>query len=987
MGKTYVALAAVASVLNSTRGSGRPVIVMMPPGLASKWPRDWEQFRSLCVSKQDALNWVRTAFVKSPAEFFKMIDDPRGRRPHLIWMTTGCFHMGLNDPWIKLAFIRLARAQTRLSDSAKGRLFKWAKSLIRLKSHQSLIEEDIEWLLTRRLSKWHRYLKRFDIVSSDSDDPVPTELLRQAKKLAFDDWTEGGGKMDRAGLATLLGDGTIPGKTGRVSSSTESEARQLINDACQHTYWQWLRLANWRASLLVLDEAHHAKNDNTRLATLFRSEDTSRLLANDKQFDYPLLFNKFDRMLFLTATPFQLGHQELIRVLRSFGAARWVGSHRPAGTREEFFNAMDSLEKRLDENRLAGRRLDQLWGRLTWEQILGNGERAPELESAVSTWWRRVQVQPALPLEREVLGAVEDCRNTKRTAEADTETPRCSLKPWVIRHNRPVTLPKQEGKHDEVPRRKYIHGNAIAEDADSAQSDSSGLSLIGDTATPFLLAARAQGELATGSEKARAYFAEGLCSSYEAFHHTRDQRGDVRDVDDDGIEIQKRSRREAYRIASIVPIKWYENQIRWMIPSKAAPEQECYEHPKIKAVVSRTVRLWQDGEKVLIFCFYRETARALRAHVGREVEAAILRQAAVKLGIDSNRSPEYTRNWLQRISGRLADEKSPFHEAVVERLKDLVFTPEFSIIKNSGNELVELLAAYVRSPSFISRYLPINVPEVRDALSERESRPRIIEAGVTALRSTLEEQTDGSGMTMLRRVTEFLRFAKELAELSQQNVAVEDSGENVDLLQEYVDAIAVYISPRRHGDDDDEEGKPPPTGEGTYRVLPTVRMVYGDTKREVRERLMLAFNSPLFPEILISSSVLGEGVDLHRFCRYVIHHDLCWNPSTLEQRTGRLDRIRCKAETVSNPIVVFEPFIAGSADEKMFRVVRDRERWFQIVMGQKFNFDERTSDELAKRVPLPLEIASEIVFNLSRYIPSGEVRGQETAQPELEEKG
>ena len=61
-------------------------------------------------------------------------------------------------------------------------------------------------------------------------------------------------------------------------------------------------------------------------------------------------------------------------------------------------------------------------------------------------------------------------------------------------------------------------------------------------------------------------------------------------------------------------------------------------------------------------------------------------------------------------------------------------------------------------------------------------------------------------------------------------------------------------------------------------------MVYGDTQRDTRERLMLAFNSPVFPEVLVSSSVLAEGVDLHRFCRYVIHHDLCWNPSTLEQR-------------------------------------------------------------------------------------------------------
>ncbi len=130
---------------------------------------------------------------------------------------------------------------------------------------------------------------------------------------------------------------------------------------------------------------------------------------------------------------------------------------------------------------------------------------------------------------------------------------------------------------------------------------------------------------------------------------------------------------------------------------------------------------------------------------------------------------------------------------------------------------------------------------------------------------------------------------------------------------------------------------------------------------------MLAFNSPLFPELLVSSGVLGEGVDLHRFCRHMIHHDLCWNPSSLEQRTGRLDRIQCKAEVARRPIIVYLPFIAGSADEKMFRVVRDRERWFQVVMGQKFELEERTTETLASRVPLPPEIASALLFDLTRW--------------------
>jgi len=112
---------------------------------------------------------------------------------------------------------------------------------------------------------------------------------------------------------------------------------------------------------------------------------------------------------------------------------------------------------------------------------------------------------------------------------------------------------------------------------------------------------------------------------------------------------------------------------------------------------------------------------------------------------------------------------------------------------------------------------------------------------------------------------------------------------------------------------------------------------------------------------------MGEGVDLHRFCRHVIHHDLCWNPSTLEQRTGRLDRVRCKAEVCLRPIEVYEPFLAGSADEKMFRVLRDRERWFQIVMGQKFKFDEAAAEVLSSRVPLPIELGETLKFNLARW--------------------
>lgn len=966
MGKTYVALAVAASVLTAMRGQGRPVVVMMPPGLSGKWPREWQQFKSLCLTDEKALDWVRAEHARTPTEFFRLIGYPQRRRPHLIWMTTTCFNAGLNDPWIKLAFIRLARTQTKLSNSAKGRLFKWAKSLVRLKSHHGLQDENIEWLLTHRLSKWHRYLKRKEILAENSDDPVPAELTRNRKRLQFGNWNSNDGKTEYVGLATLLRDDTIPGKTGAVSSATEAQARTWINAACQRVYWQWISLAQWRASLLVLDEAHHAKNDSTRLAQLFRPEDTALLTGTSDTGERPLLWDKFDRMLFLTATPFQLGHQELIRVLRSFAAAKWAGPHMPSCTREQFAAAMNELEKRLDANRLAGRRLDRLWGRLTWDLISPTPGANESPDAAVNQWWAGIGQNSAGALESELLAAIEECRQTKQRAESDLTHPWQSLRSWVIRHNRPTTL-RTQADGQEMSRRMHRYGQRIAVEGDDATDRTVGLPLSGDGSLPFLLAARAQGELAAGTSKARAYFAEGLCSSYEAFHHTREQRGDARDVSDDGSELNGRG--AAARVQSLVPVKWYEAQIERLIPSKSAPDRDRYAHPKVKAVVDRALQLWLNGEKVLIFCFYRETVISLGYHIRREVEQTALRLAAKKLELDPDRDIEKARHWLQRISARLSDEKSPFHSAITTQLEAIISESEFSILHARRGEVIDLIHAYVRSMSFLARYLPLDEPEVREALSERQTRAKVIGAGVEALRHSLARSADSSGMTMIRRVQEFLRFAKELAERVREHVPVgEDSTGTLNPLDEYLRSVGRYVR-STHDSDDGENDRNIVAREVAYRPGAIVRTVSGATPSHdgTRDRLMLAFNSPLFPEILISSPVLAEGVDLHRFCRHVIHHDLCWNPSTLEQRTGRLDRIRCKAEVVGQPILIYEPFLGGSADEKMFRVLRDRERWFQVVMGQKFEFDEGTTEQIAGRVPLPSRLSSELVFDLSRY--------------------
>jgi hypothetical protein len=72
---------------------------------------------------------------------------------------------------------------------------------------------------------------------------------------------------------------------------------------------------------------------------------------------------------------------------------------------------------------------------------------------------------------------------------------------------------------------------------------------------------------------------------------------------------------------TVVPLEWYEHHVAEFVPSSDKP-LACFGHPKLHSVIERAVSLWLDGEKVLIFCFYRETVKALRNHLTREVDRA-----------------------------------------------------------------------------------------------------------------------------------------------------------------------------------------------------------------------------------------------------------------------------------------------------------------------------------------------------------------------------
>lgn len=69
-----------------------------------------------------------------------------------------------------------------------------------------------------------------------------------------------------------------------------------------------------------------------------------------------------------------------------------------------------------------------------------------------------------------------------------------------------------------------------------------------------------------------------------------------------------------------------------------------------------------------------------------------------------------------------------------------------------------------------------------------------------------------------------------------------------------------------------------------------------DTKKINRkESIRNAFNSPLRPFILATTSIGQEGLDFHNYCRKIMHWNLPANPIDLEQREGRINRFKCLA--------------------------------------------------------------------------------------------
>lgn len=840
MGKTYVAMAVAASEI--ARTNGEQVMVLVPSPVATKWVHEWRSFSELYLGPDPWIRCVDTP-IQTGTELLRHLDDPPQRRAHLLIVKHNALNARMSDEWVQLAMVRLALAG---DEETGSRVARWSQGSSGLFGGRSFTPANVGRLLQAHPSDW-RVVGAECGIDMD-DDPVPRHLLQAM------------GQVDLGEVRQVLSE--LPQRDSKYRAQRVVDAQRALRKAADVAFRRAVSRADIHCPLLIVDEAHRMKHSGTKLAEIFAPPSQQRPRG--------ALYGAADRMLFLTATPFELGHGEFINVLSRLAAVRHDTSSDHSGP-ETLDSRLSRLRTVLDEAHRATILLDEAWGRLDPADLPAFDDWGPRAPVPVGT----------SPRATTAWVAAQRAVTSRRVMKEAVST-------WVIRNERPA-------------RRDYISGAGI-----NGGDTGEGIQIPSEVVFPFLLAGRAQAVTAKEPGKAARYFAYGLASSFEAFA----KDGQARDSDEEGTDSDGRSDSPS--------ADWYEAHVTRALA-------ECRErgvlHPKVAATAERAVDLWARGEKCLVFCWFRRTGAAVEEAVRAEIDTRV--RDLVR------RNPHYTDltnldidDELRQLAERLLRSDRPgyqrLHTLVTERLAH-----HDAVSEADRTRLAEVVIRHLRRPEYLARYTRVH--------------PGL----------TIEEMWVGlngdnpTGIDLMTRIVDYVgRWAAKTSEDRER----------------ILDTLA------GEGSDDPADDDSSASTRGAR--LDSVLRAHGGTREHVRKRITDQFNTPFAPDVLVASSVMGEGIDLHEQCQHVIHHDLDWNPSVLEQRTGRLDRIGSLIQREGTRLQVFEPYLAGTHDEKQFHVVKERAAWFGVVMGRSQGDDEAATDAAETRLPLAAAVQRALALDL-----------------------
>ncbi|HYO55872.1 helicase-related protein [Archangium sp.] len=153
---------------------------------------------------------------------------------------------------------------------------------------------------------------------------------------------------------------------------------------------------------------------------------------------------------------------------------------------------------------------------------------------------------------------------------------------------------------------------------------------------------------------------------------------------------------------------------------------------------------------------------------------------------------------------------------------------------------------------------------------------------------------------------------------------------------------------------------------------------HGDLPMVERDRQVARFRDPEGPKVLLCTEVGGEGRNF-QFAHHLVHYDLPWSPSTVEQRIGRLDRI---GQSHPVEIHVFDP--AGTLASDVLMLLADAVGVFGETVGGLDAVLEEVEDRLAELALLPRESRVAYASELKEKVEAARAQVKRAYDPLLD---
>lgn len=168
-------------------------------------------------------------------------------------------------------------------------------------------------------------------------------------------------------------------------------------------------------------------------------------------------------------------------------------------------------------------------------------------------------------------------------------------------------------------------------------------------------------------------------------------------------------------------------------------------------------------------------------------------------------------------------------------------------------------------------------------------------------------------------------------------------------------------------------------------ILRNLVPVIGTSGQDKRNRGIIAsqFRMPGMPYVLITTDIFREGEDLHTFCQNIYHYGIAWNPSDMEQRTGRIDRInslsyrklnQTQELEFQNKIQVFYPYLKHSVEvNQVVQLFLNLNKFIETfnTINSENNYESRVdiSKEINNNeIPLPIKERLHSIYDVSEFM-------------------